>query len=283
MKLHVATASYPVQWWDDFNQWHNDIDQWVQSGVDNKAQLLVFPEYAWMSLASLFGRDVCADLTLQIEKLQTIMGDIMAVFETLSQKHGIYIVAGTFPVIQNDKTVNTAWVFSPDGYMGGQDKQMMTRFEDEQWTIQSGDPLRTFEIGGKHFGIITCYDSEFPILGRKCIELGADFLICPSCTSTVAGYNRVQIGCRARAMEQGCYVIHSPLVGYADWIESVDENVGCAGVYSPCDIGCPDDGIVAIGQMDTPQWVYATLDFDITDTVRKNGSVFNYNDWDKQF
>jgi len=32
-------------------------------------------------------------------------------------------------------------------------------------------------------------------------------------------------------------------------------------VYTPVDYGYPDDGVLAIGELNRPQWVYADIDF----------------------
>jgi predicted amidohydrolase len=77
-------------------------------------------------------------------------------------------------------------------------------------------------------------------------------------------------------------VVQAPTVGEALWSEAVDFNVGAAGIYTPPDRGLPDDGVLAIGELNKPQWVFADLDLEAIDRVRREGQVFNARDWEEQ-
>ncbi len=50
-------------------------------------------------------------------------------------------------------------------------------------------------------------------------------------------------------------------------------------VYTPVDHGFPADGILAMGVLNQPQWVYAELDLASLEQVREHGQVRNYRDW----
>ena len=56
-----------------------------------------------------------------------------------------------------------------------------------------------------------------------------------------------------------------------------------AAIYTPVDYGYPDNGILAIGEMNQAQWVYADINLAGIAKVRKTGQVFNYRDWPGQF
>ena len=101
----------------------------------------------------------------------------------------------------------------------------------------------------------------------------------PSCTDTLAGYYRVKVGAQARALENQCYVIQSPIVGEAAWSPAVDVNIGSAGVYGPPDRGFPDDGVIAIGPLNAPCWLYAEIDPAKVAEVRENGAVRPFRHW----
>ncbi|WP_083250574.1 nitrilase-related carbon-nitrogen hydrolase [Acidihalobacter aeolianus] len=139
-----------------------------------------------------------------------------------------------------------------------------------------------FDVELGCIGVNVCYDVEFPLLSRRHVEAGAELLLAPSCTDTLAGYHRVRIGCQARAMENQCYVVQAPTVGEAPWSEAVDVNVGAAGVYAPPDRGLPDDGVVAVGRLNAPGWMFAEVDPARIADVRREGQVFNHRDWDGQ-
>jgi predicted amidohydrolase len=154
---------------------------------------------------------------------------------------------------------------------GHQDKQVMTRFEREDWDVVPGGPLRVFDTALGRIGVLICYDAEFPLLGRALMEAGVEILLVPSCTEALAGYWRVRIGAMARALEGQCVVVHSPTVGPAAWSPAVDLNTGAAAIYGPPDLGFPDTGVLAQGTLNAPGWVTAEVDRAAIARVRRRG------------
>lgn len=283
MNVKIATAQYDISFLENWQHYQSKAERWVTEAVEQDAKILLFPEYASMELASLFGKDVYSSLSKQLAAMQSLHDDYLDVFQTLAKKYQCIVQAGSFPVkIESGAYRNRAYLFMPDGRIEYQDKLMMTRFENEQWLIQKGDQLKCFDTDYGKIAISICYDSEFPMLARKQVEAGANLILVPSCTDTLAGYNRVKIGCQARALENQCYVVQSPVVGNAPWSEAVDVNVGAAAIYTPVDYGFPDDGILAVGELNVVQWVVAEVSLSACATVREQGQVFNYRDWPLQ-
>jgi predicted amidohydrolase len=283
MNVKIASAQYDISFLGTWAAYQEKVERWVAEAVKEQAKILVFPEYASMELASLFKKEVYSSLSEQLKAMQTLLDDYLQLFQVLAWRYHCIIQSGTFPVkMPTGEYRNRAYLFLPNGTVEFQDKLIMTRFENEQWHISGGTVIKCFETDYGKLAIATCYDSEFPLIVRHQVEMGADLILVPSCTDTLAGYHRVKIGCQARALENQCYVVQSPLVANAPWSEAVDINIGAAGIYTPVDRGFPDNGILAIGQLNVVQWVYATLDLATIATVRKEGQVFNYRDWDLQ-
>jgi predicted amidohydrolase len=282
--LKLATAQYDISFLDSWDNYRAKVQQWVEQAVSQQAQLLLFPEYACMELASLFPESVYRSLSGQLDALQSLLDDYLRLYQALACQHKVYIQAGTFPVKQADGSFrNHAYFFTPQGDIDFQAKLTMTRFENEQWHIARGFEIKVFDTAFGKIGINICYDSEFPYYARLQAERGARLILVPSCTDTQAGSYRVRIGCQARALENQCYVAQACLVGNAEWSEAVDVNCGAAAVYTPVDRGFPDTGILSAGDYNRVQWVYAEIDMAAVETVRQHGQVFNYNDWPKQF
>ena len=282
--FRLAAAQYDIGFLKNWDDYAAKIARWVDDAAGNGAKMLLFPEYFSMELASLFPEEVYKSLSKQLGEMQSVLPDFMMLFADMAEQHGVHIVAGSFPVRQPDGGYrNRAFLFRPDGTTEYQDKLQMTRFETEQWLITAGDGIKTFDTDLGRIAIDICYDSEFPMIARKQVEAGADLILVPSCTDTTAGYWRVRIGCQARALENQCYVVQSPTVGNAPWSEAVDVNIGAAGVYTPVDYGYPDNGVLAIGEMNQAQWIYAEIDLGSIAKVRQTGQVFNYRDWPSQF
>jgi len=283
MNVKIATAQYDISFLENWSSYQSKVERWVVEAAEQDAKILLFPEYASMELASLFGEAVYSSLSKQLAAMQSLLDDYLDLFRSLAKKYQCIIQSGTFPVKTDSGAYrNRAYLFMPDGQVDYQDKLMMTRFENEQWLIQKGEELRYFDTEYGRIAINVCYDSEFPMLARKQVEAGANLILVPSCTDTLAGYHRVKIGCQARALENQCYVAQSTLVGDAPWSEAVDVNIGAAAIYTPVDRGFPDNGILAEGKLNAVQWVIAEVSLSACGTVREQGQVFNYRDWPLQ-
>ena len=279
MNVTIAAAQYPVTAHQSWKDWQKHIDQWVAQAVGQKAQLLLFPEYGSMELVSVFAPDIQADIRRQVTELDTLKGEFCAVFEALARKYQIIIVAPSLPVVENEKTHNRAYVFSPQGLAGYQDKFFMTRFEDEEWGIETPPKkLSLFEAPWGKFGIQICYDVEFGLGAQLLSSAGASLILAPSCTETLRGATRVHIGARARALENQAYTVVSQTVGNALWSPAVDINYGFAAVYCTPDNHLPEEGIVQTMVPQKEGWLVETLDFAKIESVRNDGQVFNFKD-----
>ena len=283
MKVKIAAAQYDISFLENWPHYQDKVQRWVLKAASQNAKILLFPEYGSMELASLFSKDIYSSLSKQLASMQSLLDEYIGLYKALAKQYGCYIQAGTFPVrMETGQYRNRAFLFMPDGRVDYQDKLMMTRFENEQWLIHHGEELKCFDTDYGRIAINVCYDSEFPMLARKQVEAGANLILVPSCTDTLAGFHRVKIGCQARALENQCYVVQSPTVGKAPWSEAVDVNIGAAAIYTPVDRGFPDDGILAMGELNASQWVIAEISLGEIATVREQGQVFNYRDWPLQ-
>ncbi|CAM3370506.1 Predicted amidohydrolase [Paracoccus aminovorans] len=275
--VRIAAAAYPFDWLADFDAYRAKIARWVQEAAD--CDLLVFPEYGAMELASLGGRAVAGDLEASLHEVARHEPARDALHKELAARHGVHILAASGPAFEGPRPVNRAVLFGPQGRIGHQDKQVMTRFEREDWDVVGAPGLRVFDTAVGRLGVLICYDSEFPLLGRALAEAGAEVVLTPSCTDTVAGFNRVRIGAMARALESQCVVVQAPTVGEVDWNPAIDENRGAAAIYAPPDGLWPESGVVAEGAMDAPGWVKASVDLDLVAESRRNGRVLPFAHW----
>ena len=277
--MKIAAAAYPIDWFDSFDAYAAKLARWVS---DADADLLVFPEYGAMELASLSGRAVAGDLEASLHAVAALDPQVRALHADLAARHGCHILGASGPAFDGARPVNRAVLYGPDGVIGHQGKQIMTRFEREEWHVTGAPGLRIFDTTLGRIGILICYDSEFPLLGRVLAQAGAQLLLVPSCTDTVAGFSRVRIGAMARALESQCVVVQAPTVGPCDWMPALDENRGRAAIYGPPDGFWPETGIIAEGEMDAPGWVRATVDLSRVDVSRRDGAVLPFAHWPEQ-
>lgn len=281
--MRVAAAAYPMDFLDSWVAYEQKLTRWVSEAASAGADLLVFPEYGAMELATLAGRDTALDLEASLHAVSERIPDVDDLHARLARAHGVHVLAASAPVFDAElgqRPVNRARFFAPDGSMGVQDKQIMTRFEREDWGVVGGGPLHLFDTALGKIGILICYDSEFPLLGRAMAE--ADLILVPSCTEALTGYSRVRIGAMARALENQCVTVMSSTVGSCDWSEAVDENTGMGGIFGPPDTGFPATGVIAEGRLNQPGWTYADVDLERIAHVRADGVVLNRRHWDDQ-
>ncbi|WP_370400803.1 carbon-nitrogen hydrolase family protein [Sulfitobacter sp. JB4-11] len=278
--MKIATAAYPLDVFTSDAQYEDKIAAWVAEAADAGAQLLIFPEYAAMELATLEGLNVAGDLEGSLWAVSDRLEQADALHLRLAAAHGVHIVAGSGPAVFQTRPVNRARLITPTGQIGVQDKQIMTRFEAEVWDVVPGNPLQVFDTALGAIGILICYDCEFPLLGRALAQ--CDLICVPSVTEAQAGYWRVRIGAQARALEQQCITAMSSVVGPADWSEALGMSHGTGGIFAPPDIGFPETGVLALGQMNVPGWTYADADLAQVAKVRREGVVLNRSHWEGQ-
>jgi predicted amidohydrolase len=239
------------------------------------ADMVVCPEYAPLEAFAAATPDLQGELARAVAG----SGEAIHAAASVARGAGVWLLAGSLPMRSGTAIRNRAILANPQGEVLLADKHVMTRFEDEQWHIAGGNPPGVVETPWGRVGIAICFDAEFPNLVRAQVEAGAFLVLMPSCTDTEAGFERVRIAARARAMENQCYVALAPTIGAAPWSAALDMNRGQALICGPMDHGFPPDGILAATAMDKPGIATATLDPASLDAVREQGQVQNHRKW----
>ncbi|MFK7877929.1 MAG: carbon-nitrogen hydrolase family protein [Paracoccaceae bacterium] len=283
--MKIAVAAYPLDQFQSWDAYADKLSQWVEDAASTGSDLLVFPEYAGLELATLAGPQIASDLERCLHAVSERLEDADILHKRLAAEFGVHILAGSAPSFHSDpmgnsRPVNRARLVTPSGEIGIQDKQIMTRFEAEVWDIAPNPGLQLFDTDLGKIGILICYDSEFPLLGRQLSE--ADIILVPSVTEALAGYSRVRIGSQARALENQCITAMSSIVGGAPWNEALGSTVGAGGIFCPPDHGFPETGVMAVGKLNEPGWTVASVDLDAVAHVRADGGVLNRRDWTLQ-
>lgn len=280
-KISVAAAQYRPEVLVSLEDYEARIVRWVDEAVARGAEILVFPEYGSMDLASV--NAPAGDLAQAIDAVTHLVPAIDRVHGALASKHGVTIVAGSFLQRTYKGIVNVAHIYGPSGAVGRYEKLMPTPWERDVAKVQCGHQLSVFDTGKLKIGLVICYDIEFPLISRALAEAGAEIILAPSNTETEWGYWRVRTGAVARALENQLYTVHCPTVGESPGIVACPVNIGAAGIFAPSDKGFPPGGVIALGEMNKPQWVHATLNLDLMQEVRRAGGVQTYRHWPEQW
>jgi predicted amidohydrolase len=192
--------------------------------------------------------------------------------------YNVNIVAGSMPVLEDDRLYNVAYLCRRNGQVDTQYKLHATPNEDAYWGIQGGDGLAVFDTDAGRIGILICYDVEFPELPRLLALQGMDILFVPFWTDTKNGFLRVQRCSQARAIENECYVVIGGSVGNLPQVDNVDLQYAQSAVYSPSDFFFPHDAIISETTPNTEQLLLVDLDLEKLQELRAEGSVRNGRD-----
>jgi len=86
----------------------------------------------------------------------------------------------------------------------------------ESHNISAGDKVVDANTDIGHFGMTVCYDIRFPHLYRKLAKAGADILLVPAAFTVPTGEMHWEVLLRARAIENGAYVVAAAQCGTHD-------------------------------------------------------------------
>lgn len=276
-RIRVASLQYFIRPVQSFEQFRDQVEGLVDTAVDYKCHLLVFPEYFTVQLLTLGNvkrpiREQIRDLAKQVPRFVEMMSG-------LARRSKLYIAAGTIPALGADDAVhNQCFFFGPQGDYGVQGKLHMTRFESEDWNISPHSSLKLFDTSFGRVAVAICYDVEFPEIARAAARQDAHILVAPSCTDERQGFLRVRYCAHARAIENQMYVIHSSTVGSLPMVPAVSLNYGQAAILTPSDFAFSRDGILAEGNYNQEMMVIGELNLKTIAESRSSATVLPLRD-----
>lgn len=244
----------------------------INSLSNYKADFALFPEFF---NAPLMGLQKDQNSVEAIRFLSTFTEEIKLRFSELAITYNINIIAGSMPEMRDGQLYNASYLLHRDGTIDRQDKIHITPHERRDWVIDGGNAVQMFETDAGRVGILICYDSEFPELGRILAEQGVQILFVPFWTDTKNGYQRVRLCSQARAIENECYVAIGGSVGNLPRVDNVDIQYAQSAVFSPSDIYFPHDAMITEASPNTEMIIFADVDLDKLKQLNTEGSVTN--------
>lgn len=196
----------------------------VESSWADGADVVLLPEYTWAGLEHRLPTPGLAAVSHYFWQ---------QAWPSLQQRmlrSGRAAVLGTVPCLdeQTGQFFNRCPIFC-DGALYYQDKLCLTPWEQ---AFQPGQSLQVFEIKGQRCAVLICLDVEMAEHSLALRQHELALLLVPSATETLMGVERVNRCASARAVELGCAVVVSHLVGRCR-SSLVDENVGPLACYLP--------------------------------------------------
>lgn len=243
-KIRISICQFGLRDTRSFDDMAEHLKKQCRKALQTRPDLLMFPEYTTLGLLGMAGQ------TLKYASL----GDAMRryifpftpIYEELfseeARKSGCVILGGSHWIQEepDGPGYNTAHVFYPDGRI---DRQVKNHFcpGEKDWETAFFDGLSVYDAGWAKIGIMTCYDSEFPEVGRHLMLNGAQIFLSPSATYTERGFFCIRRCCAARAVENQVFVVEGHQAGALS--VPVDR---CFTAFEKSAILCPIDEKTAI-------------------------------------
>tara|TARA_B100000941_G_scaffold235880_1_gene178782 strand:+ start:192 stop:1025 length:834 start_codon:yes stop_codon:yes gene_type:complete len=147
---------------------------------------------------------------------------VLREFRNLSRDLSIWLLIGSISIkLSDSKLANRSFLINPDG-------QIIARYTkihmfdvevndgstyNESATYQPGNSACLARTPWGLVGLTICYDIRFPALYRDLAKAGARIIFIPSAFTEVTGEAHWHVLQRARAIENGCFIVSAAQTG----------------------------------------------------------------------
>ncbi len=245
--VRLAVAQFPALPLAGVPAWAALVAGWAARAAAGGAQLAMLPAEAAMTCAEAIAVPGVAPAAALADVAAMVLGGL----REAARQSGVWLLGGTLPLRGSDGGFRiVAPLAAPDGRIALQG-------------AGPDAPPAVFDTPFGRLGISAGDDIGFPKHVRAQVEAGAWLILAPARATDARGVHRLHLAAAARAMENRCHVGLAMMVG--------PPCRGHAAVFGPLDPGFPEDGIMARGAMDRPEWVFCDLDTHGLDAARAHG------------
>lgn len=259
-KFMVAAVQMDTQ--NDKQANWRQMAAFIDEAAAKGAQLVAFPE-------------VVNILSEEPQYAEAIPGPTTELLAAKAREHHIWIHGGSISQVNPDgpRTYNTTVLVNPQGEIVAR----YSKLHNFDMTLPDGSSVResdrkepgkevvTVETELGHLGFAICYDMRFPELFRLMTLAGAQIIFLPANFTMPTGKDHWEPILRARAIENGCYIIAPNQVGVKEKFVAYGNSM----IVDPW-------GTVIARASDKPGLILAEIDLDYLDDVRRrNPSVAN--------
>lgn len=272
-KVNIAACQFavrPVGSFDEFAEHARGLLDQAEG-----ADLVLLPELFTTELFTTFS-DWRETPVSELTRVDEYTQEYRNLFEGEAKERNQCIVAGSHLMKENDRYLNIAHLFEPDGTMHTHQKTHIFPAEGE-WQTGEGDVLEVFDLPFARVGFNVCYEAEIPECAATLTEQGVEIILCPSDTFTEYGFWRVRHCAQARSIENQVYFVHCCLGGQPGaplpngWAQS--------SILSPCDIPWENpNGVVAEAETNREVVIHGEVDIDKLYENRETGVAPTYRD-----
>ncbi len=259
-KFMVAAVQMDTQ--NDKEANWRQMAAFIDEAAAKGAQLVAFPE-----VVNILSEDP--------QYAEAIPGPTTELLAEKAREHQIWIHGGSISEVNPHgvRTYNTTVLINPAGEIVAR----YSKLHNFDMTLPDGSSVResdrkepgkeivTVETELGHLGFAICYDMRFPELFRLMTLQGAQIIFLPANFTMPTGKDHWEPILRARAIENGCYLIAPNQVGVKEKFVAYGNSM----IVDPW-------GTVIARASDKPGVILAEIDLDYLDDVRRrNPSVAN--------
>ncbi len=175
------------------------VKQALKLAAQSEVQLLVMPELF------LPGYDATSDY------MPDGWGTHLDEISSQCKASGVALAIG-LPEFEGDAVYNSAYAFSDTGSIIAKYRKIQLFGPREQGLFSPGDQLVTFDYRDVRFGLLICYDVEFPEHVRALKRAGAEVVLVPT-ANMMPFVNVNQILVPARAAENALTILYANYCG----------------------------------------------------------------------
>jgi predicted amidohydrolase/GNAT superfamily N-acetyltransferase len=274
-RVRIAAIQYLLRPIDCFEDFTTQVEFFVRGAREYGSHFVMFPEYFTMQILSYLREPAPARA---VRRLAQLAPEYEALFKRLAAETGLYIIAGTHPVIQQGELFNAAHLFTPNGRVFRQKKVHLTPTEKNLYQMSRGHSFYVYHTDYGRIALLVCYDVEFPEAARVLAQGGAQILFVPSCTDERQAFCRVRYCAQARAIENQIYVAMAGTVGNLPDVPCMATHYGQSVIMTPSDYFFARDGIAAEGIVNQEQMVISDVDLNLLREQQVSGTVIPLND-----
>jgi predicted amidohydrolase len=184
----------------------------VRTAAERGARLVVLPEvFPWRG-----------PRTGESGQAETIPGPTTDAMAALARETGVHLCMGSMlEAAGSERSFNTSIVLGPDGEILGRyrkvhlfDVELPGRVSVRESDARApGEDVVVVPTPLGRLGMSICYDLRFPELYRKLVQAGAEILLVPSAFTFPTGAAHWEVLCRARAIENQCWLLAANQTG----------------------------------------------------------------------
>jgi predicted amidohydrolase/ribosomal protein S18 acetylase RimI-like enzyme len=275
-RVRLACVQYGQRRIRSFDEFRQQVLYFVDVTADYRADFVLFPELFTMQLLSLEHETMPPSESMR--RISDYEPELTELFREAAMKFNINIVAGSTPLMRDDKLYNFAQLFRRDGSHVDQPKIHPTPNEEYWWNIAGGSDSSLIDTDCGPVGMLVCYDVEFPELVRYLTDQGIHILFVPFLTDERQSYSRVRYCAQARAIENQIFVAMAGSCGNLPNVQNMDIHYAQSCIMTPCDFPFARDGVAADTTPNVEMIAIADVSLNALRANRLNGTVRNLRD-----